>query len=369
MIISKKIEIPLHPKTISYYENLGYEIPRQPAKWNKDVLTVPMGSKIIINVEHLTSSSNVKIEFECDYCGEKGTKKYCDLIKSRDIIPKDCCANCTNLKAKESNLIKYGVEHTTQLKSTKDKMKSTNLKIYGTEHATQNNEVKEKMKNTFIKNYGTTSPAKNENIKEKMKQTNIERYGYVSPTLNDEVRQKQINTLIENYGVEYPQQNKDIKQISMKSLYENNSAPCSRQQKYIHDLIGGKLNYPHGNAFLDIAFLDEKIYVEIDLGGHELQLKFGNITKDEYEIKERNRWYALYRKGWKEIRIISTKDKIPTDEKLIEMMQFARNYLNSGHHYIKFLLDEGKVLSSQFTKDYNFGDLRYIYKDTLLNTN
>lgn len=368
MIISKSIEIPLHPKTIKYYESLGYEIPRFPSKYNKSILSTPNGTKIVIKIEDLPLMSNLKVEYQCDYCGEKDWKTYCNLTISRDIIPKDCCVKCTPLKTKEVNLIKYGVKHTSELETNKQKRRETNLKIYGSEYAVQNKNVKEKMKNTFLENYGETTPAKNQEVKNKMAQTNMERYGAISPTLNEEVRAKQIETLKNNYGVAFPQQSEEIKKLSMKSLYENNTAPCSRQQRYIHNLLGGKLNFPHHNSFLDICFVDEKIYLEIDLGGHELQMKLGNVTEEEYRNNERKRWYALYRKGWKEIRIISTKDKIPSDDKLIEIMNYAREYLNTGRHYIKFYLDEGKVKTSQFEEDYDFGELRYIYKKNIETT-
>lgn len=367
MIISEFVEVTLHNTTVEYFESLGYTIPKFPAKWNKNKLTTPTGTKINVKVSDLPNGSNVNVNYKCDYCGKEDKKKYCQLIISREIVNKDCCTECKSLKTKEVNLIKYGVEHTSELESNKQKRKETNLKVYGTEHASQNKEIKEKMKNTFLENYGETTPAKNQMVKNKTAKTNIERYGAISPTLNEEVRTKQIETLKSNYGVEFPQQNSEIKKLSMKSLYENNTAPCSRQQRHIHNLLGGQLNFPHKNFLLDIAFVDEKVYLEIDLGGHELQIKLGKITEEDYRKNERKRWYSLYRNDWKEIRIISSKDKIPNDEALIEMMKYAKEYLNDGRHYIKFYLDEGKVKTSQFEKDYDFGELRYINKDKTQN--
>ena len=57
----------------------------------------------------------------------------------------------------------------------------------------------------------------------------------------------------------------------------------SKQQLYIHSLLGGELNYCTGKCFLDIAFLDEKIYLEYDGGGHDLSVKLGNMSKEEFE--------------------------------------------------------------------------------------
>jgi hypothetical protein len=362
LIISEFINVPINNRNLKYYESLGYSIPKVPAKWGKNKFATPNGTKILVEIKDLPKGSNIMVDYQCDYCGLKDQKEYCQLLISRKIVNTDCCLNCVPLKTKEANLIKYGVEHTSELESNKQKRKETNLKVYGSEYAVQNKKVKEKMKNTFLEKYGEITPAKNQKVKDKMTKTNLERYGAISPTLNEEVRMKQIETLKSNYGVEFPQQSDDIKKLSMKALYENQTAPCSRQQKYIHDLLGGELNFPHNNSFLDIAFVDEMVYLEIDLGGHELPMKLGNLTEEDYRNNERKRWYALYRKGWKEIRIISSKDKVPSDEKLLEMMKYANEYLNTGRHYIKFYLDEGKVKTSQFEKDYDFGKLRYIYK-------
>lgn len=346
MIITNEVEITLSGKDISYYENLGYSIYREPAKYNNKRLIVPRGTKLLVRIEDLPLKSNIEVEVSCDYCGIVILKKYSEYTISREHINKDCCEKCSPLKIKESNVIKYGVDHTSQLDSTKEKNIKTNLK-----------------------KYNATNPAKNNIIKEKIKQTNIERYGAVSPTLNKEIKAKQVSTMINKYGVGNSMQNVEIKKLAMNTMYENGTAPCSRQQKYIHNLIGGELNLPCKNLFLDIAFVDEKIYLEIDLGGHDLPIKLGYMSREDFESKERNRWYALYRSGWKEIRIISSKDKIPNDDKILEMISYAKEYLKTGRHYIKFYLDEGKVKTSQFDKNFDFEELRYVYKKDIASLN
>ena len=66
------------------------------------------------------------------------------------------------------------------------------------------------------------------------------------------------------------------------------------------------------------------------------------------------------RSHWREIRIISTKDLIPSDQKLLEILSYARTYLNQNHHYIKFDIDNSKIINSQGEFDYDFGELRRI---------
>lgn len=51
------------------------------------------------------------------------------------------------------------------------------------------------------------------------------------------------------------------------------------------------------------------------------------------------------------------------------MINFAKKYLNTGRHYIKFNIDEGKVEASQFKREFDFGKLRKIKKDVELTLN
>lgn len=143
-----------------------------------------------------------------------------------------------------------------------------------------------------------------------------------------------------------------------KTMYENGTQKCSMQQKYIHQLVGGELNFPIKGSTLDIAFLEDKLYVEYDGSGHDLSVKLESMTQDEFNQKEIDRRYALYRSGWKEIRIISRKDYLPSNHKILEMINYAKEYLDTGHSWIKFDIDKGIVKSSQFEKDYNYGEIK-----------
>jgi hypothetical protein len=340
-----------HPMNNKWYISRGY------------IYTKRYG-ELIVKVKDLMKSSNVIISIICDYCGKSYNRRYSDHLKiSKDfVLSKDACEECYKRRDKENNFSVYGVEYAIQRKEVREKITESNLEKYGVENILSLKKFKDIIAKTNLEIYGTEVPVKNKDIKQKMKETNNLKYGGNSPSNDPRVRQKQIETTIKKYGVSYSFLNEEVKGKGKLSLYENKTAPTSRQQYYIHKLIGGELNFPHNSSSLDIAFPNEKIYVEIDLGGHELQIKLGNVTREEYQKKEMKRWYALYRKGWREIRIISTKDKIPKDEKILEIIQFAKDYLNNGHHSIKFYLDDGTVTCSQFTQVYDFGELRNIYK-------
>jgi len=266
---------------------------------------------------------------------------------------------------KQYNIDNYGVEYYSQSDEYKNKIIETSLNKYGTIHYFQTDKFKEDAKETIINKFDVEYISQNEEIKDKIKKTNIERYGVEYATQSKEIQEKIKQTNLEKLGCEYPTQNKDVMCKVKNTLYLNNTAPCSIQQKYVYNLIGGELNYPYYNASLDIAFPDGKLYVECDFSGHWLSIKLSGLTEEEFNKKERNRWYSLYRSGWKEIRIISRKDKIPSDLKIVEMIQFAKNYLNQNHHYIKFDIDNNKIINSQGEFDYNFGKLIKIKKQDL----
>jgi len=165
--------------------------------------------------------------------------------------------------------------------------------------------------------------------------------------------------------------NKDIQNKVFTSrantLYKNKTAMTSTQQIYLHNLYGGELNFPVNGINLDIAFPNDKIYIEYDGSGHRMSVTIGNETEKEFLNRERIRFFGLRRQGWKVIRIISEKsrDKIPSDDKLFEMFNYAINYFNTGHTYIKFDIDNSKIITSQFEEIYDYGILRNITKSMI----
>ena len=170
---------------------------------------------------------------------------------------------------------------------------------------------------------------------------------------------KMINSLI-NWGTEHPSQNAKIKEKCRETMFKNNTSPVSTQQIYLHSLISGILNYPLKSLSLDIAYPDEKIVVEYNGSGHDLNVKRGNISQEQFDKKEINRNYVLYRSGWKLITISSKKDRFPIEFIILEMIEFAKNYFNENHSYIIFDIDEGIVKTSQYNNKYNYGKLKRI---------
>ena len=143
-------------------------------------------------------------------------------------------------KGKNTNLEKYGVEfslqsadirnkgnNTKNIKygdknfNNREKYITTNIEKYGIENPSQNDEIKQKKRETCLKNYGVYHPLQNNKIKEQIKNTNTEKYGVENPSQNDEIKQKKIESCLKNYGVEHPFQNPEIIDKAFKSLYKS----------------------------------------------------------------------------------------------------------------------------------------------------
>ena len=383
LILPQTVNIKCRPNNKKYLEPKGYN-------WIYNEL-------IEINVLDLRENAKVYVQVICDYCGKEFSQTYDKIIlqNKNGIIHKDCCKGCKGKKIKESNLIKYNVDNVAKLQSSKDKMKQTNLDKYGVEHNSQMEDVKQKKIGTSLfnwgkefyfqtddckeksnqyynDNFGVNYPFQVKEIRNKSIETCLIKYGTDNPSKNDEIKNKILQTFRDKFGCDNPMQVEEIKlkslEKSIASLCKNGNIPTSKQQIYIHNLLGGKLNFTIKISALDIAFPEEKLYVEYDGGGHDLRVVFGKMTQEEFDKKEMRRYYYFKNKGWKMIRLISKNDLLPLDNKIIEMIQYAKDYLNLGHSWIIFDIDNSKIKCTEYENKYNYGDLRRIVKKDIENT-
>jgi len=355
MLITKEVETTWNPNNRKHYESLGYEY-----EWR---------GKLKVPVEHLTNNSHVKIEYMCDYCLEEDINtiiptKWQDYHTKRlnSTIQKDCCRSHWFKKCSESNLINYGVESQFQRGEIKDKIKETTIEKYGVASYTQTDEYKEKVKATSLERYGYDNVSKCPDIinkiketqfekfgmfysqtddsKEKFKLSSMEKYGVENPFQSEIIKEKSKETCMKKYGVEYAQQNLDIRKKTLETLFKNGNVNTSRQQLYLHNLFGGLLNYNDETTrsySLDIAFPEEKIYLEYDGGSHDFALKVGTMTEKQFNKREADRYHYLKRNGWKQIQIVSPVDYLPCDETLIYELNNAIKWLSideyNHYHY------------------------------------
>lgn len=261
--------------------------------------------------------NNLKKRPVCIICGKpvKYTSGHYAKFCSKECQYSDLGKKITKDIKIKSNLEKYGVEHTSQLKEVTDKrtksradhvdkiqqhvreslykkygaydvmhiphilqkIKDTNLKKFGVEFPLQqlkkeNCEIYQKISQTCINKFGIDSPLKNKEVREKIKQTNIQRYGVDNPLKNKEIREKIKQTNIQKYGVDNPLKNKEIwkksqdnRQISSKSKLENNFLNYLKLKYESDDIITQykSKEYPY---YCDFYIKSINLYIEIQ--GH-----------------------------------------------------------------------------------------------------
>lgn len=374
LLLERKAKLKWNNANKKRYINLGYNFTKN-------------GEEFYVEIEHLTPTTRAFVWTICDYCkiNEKQVtyKNYITSNKN-SFTKKDVCSNCKILKQTETNLIKYGAVSPTCNEEIKKKVRETTKKNYGVEYNTQSEIVKNKVKETVLEKYGVENVFSNSDIIEKIietnnekygvdyynqteehkqrsKATNLLKYGFEFSSQNPEIKEKIRKTNNQKYGVPVPTQNIEIQKKIRKTLFENNTAPTSKQQKYLHSLIGGELNFPIGNISADIALIEENILIEYDGGGHWLSVIHGNITMDEFVKKERKRQYFLIRQGWKIIRIISKNDLLPNDYMLSYLIERGKDYLNKNNkHWVNIDVDNSKFICSLYEQEIDLGLLRKI---------
>ena len=201
--------------------------------------------------------NNLKKRPVCIICGKpvKYTSGHYAKFCSKECQYSDLGKKITKEIKIKSNLEKYGVEHTSQLKEVTDKrtksradhvneiqqhvreslykkygaydvmhiphilqkIKNTNLKKFGVEFPLQqlkkeNSEIYQKISQTCINKFGVDSPLKNKEVREKIKQTNIQKYGVDYLFKSNIIKEKIKQTNIQKYGVDNPLKNKEIRE-------------------------------------------------------------------------------------------------------------------------------------------------------------
>ena len=231
--------------------------------------------------------------------------------------------------------------------------------------------INKKRIKTMIKKYNVENALKSEVFKEKMRQTNIERYGVENYTQTKEYNEKVKETCLKKYNIEHFSKLEEVKEKKALTSYKYSSKECSRQQFYIYNLYNisnnVELNYPVKSYNLDICIPNEKLDIEIDFGGHNLPVKIGKLTQEEFNQKEIIRNNIIKREGYKQMRIISSKDLLPSDEILLQMLSMAREYFDAtSHSWINFDIDNSKFINAENKNSdgvfFDFGKLRKIKK-------
>ncbi len=152
MILNKEVEIKLSSSNIKHYKDIGYILPDKPS-----------GKVIIVNIDHISNSSWVKINALCYYCG---SVKEIEFYRYRIIVSKNsnfsCSNKCSVAKRKETQLCRYGVDNYRKTDVCKERVKKTNLEKYGVINVFQSDAIKNSIKKTNLEKYGVNNISKSE---------------------------------------------------------------------------------------------------------------------------------------------------------------------------------------------------------------
>ena len=359
MILDKEVQIPVSTCS-KYYEQLGYNIPKHINSKGKYVYS--FGEYFTVKIEDLQEGSHVNVNVKCDICEKEKQvqyKFYCNTIKKEKIYR---CKECSYIKKKQTCLEKYGFENPMSNKNIRKKQQQTMVQKYGVNTPIKSEVIKEKIKKTNLIRYGYEYPKSNEYIKEKGILTLFKNYGVDNPMKSQEIKNRLIQTNLEKFGKKYAIQSDEVRKKVKESLYKNGTCQISKQQLHICELYNGILNYPLQYYNLDIL-VDNNIDIEYDGGGHNLQVKFGNLTEEEFNKKQVIRNVYVKRQGYYIIRLISSTDKLPSDEILLKILSLSKEYFNTTNHtWIEWYFDENKFRNADNIEGtfYDFGKLRKI---------
>lgn len=286
-LLTQTVKIKINSRTKKIYSEKGYDV----------------GSEFVeVNVLDLSPKSNVKVEIVCDYCGKLYTQSYGDYLKGGKTIDKSACCMC-----------KY------------KKVKDVVGKLYDVENVSQLNEVKIRKVESCKEHFGCEYPMQSRSVQLLSKETMIRKYGVEHNLYREDVKN-------------------NIRIANANKRYEHGNTPCSKAQKHLCDLYDGLLNYPVGWYNLDIL-LSEKIYIEYNGSGHDMNVKMGQVSKEEFSRKEFIRYAYIKKFGYKEIIFDNPSDKLPPDTILVDIKNKCVEYLCSSidANWIRINLDTGRI--------------------------
>lgn len=367
MLLTKEAKVKLNAANIEYYKNLGYEIPVKKAsestrkRHGKDFV-YDLGKTMNIKIEDLPKNSGAKVEVLCDICKENIISvKYADYNKVMERTGSYVCRPCSYKKRDQTNLEKYGSKSYLGTKECKQKTEEIMIERYGVPHYTQTQEYREKYHNTCVKRYGESY---NKHFREKAINTLYENTGYAHAMQNPVIKDMVKNTNLKKYGVVCTLQVPEVREKVVKAFYENSSVATSKQQRYICNLYNGILNYPVRYYNVDVYLPNDRMTIEYDGSGHLLGVFTGDMTMEEFNQREIIRNTVIKKEGYKQMRIISSRDYLPSDDTLLQMLQCAKDYFYQypSHSWIEFNIDTFTLRNAEH-KDgilYDFGKLRRI---------
>lgn len=164
-----------------------------------------------------------------------------------------------------------------------------------------------------------------------------------------------------NTGFYHPTEDPEHRIFMSKVFEKHNMIPTSRGQRYLANLLQGKLNVNVGFFFVDIL-LKNGIVIEYDGGGHNLGVLYGAVSQEEFDKRERDRSDFLISRGYKILRFVSPEELFPKNEEYTT--EIVREAIEN---MLKNNIDEYYIHMGSSRNNELHGKLRPI-KDILMET-
>jgi hypothetical protein len=191
MLVTEYVDIKVSSKYLKVYRDLGY--------------ICNVNDVINIHISNVAKYSKIRVNAICFICNLEKETNYSSYNISIDKGGYYCCSQkCSNIKVRNTNLDRYGVDVPAKSNIILDKMKKTSLERYGTSNTSSLYFVKEKMKKTNIERYGTSCIFKNDEFNKKIKKTIMEKYGVDNVSKSLYIKEKKEKTMMDRYGVKNP---------------------------------------------------------------------------------------------------------------------------------------------------------------------
>jgi len=298
MLITEKVLIKMNGKHISKYRDKGY--------------VCEVNEIIEVDIKDVPFNSSVRVEAKCAICGSiKNTNYNSYYISVSNGGFYTCSQKCSNIKVKNTNLKKYGVDAPAKNKEIMNKMKKTSTERYGVDNPAKLDINTLKAKDTKLIKYG------NENYNNRLKQKNtmMEKYGVDNASKLDFVKIKKSETCFRNHGVYYPAQNIHIYHKSFKhKKYKHLRYQSSYEYDFIIFCEENNIEIQDTSFNIDYNLLekDRKYYPDFYLPKYNLICEVKstytfmkkyeeNIKKKEYTLSKGYNFLFIVDKNYEEI--------------------------------------------------------------------
>lgn len=289
-LLNIKIPVRISRRNRKYYIDKGYDIPKN------------FEGEFMIWTYDINHKSKTKLPFQCDNCKEIFERSAEAHYKrsAKGNYSTVYCQKCYHLHTFETIEERYGVKYYTQTSEYNEKIKAISLKKYGVEHYRQSQEVEAKRKQTCLEKYGVDNFTKTEKMKK----------------------------------------------YSREIFAKNGLVNFSKAQKHICDLVNGQLNYLFHGYYLDILY-EDWLDIEYDGSGHDLRVKHGDMTQEEFGKKEKIRYAAIHSYGIKTLVIKgNTRDILPDDGLLLQTLNESIEHLRNSDDKT-FTIDYSNLVITQ----------------------